>query len=168
MAAVNTTTTTTTSASNNAVADRAATNAARVKSAKANGKTTATSGGAADDDGDEWSDDEDDDVTPSPETTAHLDDLESAGGLWISSQGKLSTSSIPDCQHCGGRRSAEAQILPTLLSYLSELDHTKPEALDWGVLNLYTCERSCDVARHGGVVEEVCWRQEYDVKTGIY
>lgn len=89
-----------------------------------------------------------------------------AATLWISDKGKLADKDIPKCEHCKAPRSIEFQIMPTLLSYL-DLDDTKAESLDWGVLSIYTCNDACDAA-NTSFVEEKLYRQEYDMKTSIF
>lgn len=86
--------------------------------------------------------------------------------LWISDKGKLADKDIPACEHCKGQRSIEFQIMPTLLSYL-DLDDAKADTLDWGVLNVYTCNEACNKANEV-FVEEKLYRQEYDMKTSIF
>lgn len=89
-----------------------------------------------------------------------------AATLWIADKGKLADKDIPACEHCNGARSIEFQIMPTLLSYL-ELDDTKADTLDWGVLSVYTCNDACRKANEA-FVEEKLFRQEYDMKTSIF
>lgn len=48
--------------------------------------------------------------------------------------------------------------MPTLLSFLN-IDHSEKYSLDWGILNIYTCEKSCMLANND-VCEELLWRQE--------
>ncbi|KTW27531.1 uncharacterized protein T551_03030 [Pneumocystis jirovecii RU7] len=77
--------------------------------------------------------------------------------LWISLNGQLNSSEIAECP-CGEKRTIEFQIMPTLLSFLN-IDHSEKYSLDWGILNIYTCEKSCMLANND-VCEELLWRQE--------
>ncbi|KAG4301036.1 hypothetical protein PCK1_002735 [Pneumocystis canis] len=77
--------------------------------------------------------------------------------LWISSKGQLNNSEISECP-CGQKRTIEFQIMPTLLSFLN-IDHSEKYSLDWGILNIYTCEKSCILANNG-ICQELLWRQE--------
>lgn len=64
-------------------------------------------------------------------------------------------STIPPCPHCKGPRKFEFQIMPQLLNSLDvdPLDNNSP---DWGVIVIYSCAASCDVA---GYVDEYVWVQ---------
>lgn len=55
--------------------------------------------------------------------------------LWIASEPK--PEAVPDCEQCGGPRQFEFQVMPQLLTVLKENE------LDFGVLLVYTCKRSC-------------------------
>ncbi|KAG4305223.1 hypothetical protein PORY_001393 [Pneumocystis oryctolagi] len=77
--------------------------------------------------------------------------------LWIGLEGQLDSSKIAECP-CGEKRTIEFQIMPTLLSFLN-IDHSERYSLDWGVLNIYTCEKSCKLA-NSHICEELLWRQE--------
>ena len=48
-------------------------------------------------------------------------------------------SLISNCEYCGGERQFEFQIMPQMLAVIKEL------TLDWGVLCVYTCKKSCNV-----------------------
>ncbi|EPY52691.1 programmed cell death protein [Schizosaccharomyces cryophilus OY26] len=76
--------------------------------------------------------------------------------LWCNKDGI--PTSVPDCS-CGAKRILEVQIVSTLLAEL-EIDHSAEDALDWGVLTIYTCSESCDLANKG-IAEEVCWLQKF-------
>lgn len=88
---------------------------------------------------------------------AELNDTEDSPILWISSQGQLNNSEIAKCP-CGEKRTIEFQIMPTLLSFLN-IDYSEKYSLDWGVLNVYTCEKNCMLANNN-VCQELLWRQE--------
>ncbi|WBW74153.1 SSU-rRNA maturation protein Tsr4-like protein 2 Tsr402 [Schizosaccharomyces osmophilus] len=80
----------------------------------------------------------------------------SAEPLWCNKDGI--PTSVPDCS-CGAKRILEAQIVSTLLTELN-IDHSAEDALDWGVLSIYTCSESCNLANKG-IAEEVCWLQKF-------
>ncbi|XP_045478850.1 programmed cell death protein 2-like [Harmonia axyridis] len=48
---------------------------------------------------------------------------------------------IPNCEHCGGPRQFEFQIMPQMISIINEAN------LDWGILLCFTCIASCDGGR---------------------
>ncbi|CCG83870.1 protein of unknown function [Taphrina deformans PYCC 5710] len=98
--------------------------------------------------------------------TEKLLESSDAATLWISDKGKLADKDVPACEHCKAARSIEFQIMPTLLSYL-DIDDTKADTLDWGVLSVYTCNDACRAA-NDAFVEEKLFRQEYDMKTSIF
>ncbi|BFZ58845.1 hypothetical protein PYCC9005_005910 [Savitreella phatthalungensis] len=134
--------------------------AGRVKAAqKANGTIN-------NEDEDEWSDDDDGESELIEGITGMMDADEARGALWISSAGKLPSSDVPTCPRCKGKRSLECQILPTLLNYLPEVDPLDKYSLDFGLLNIYTCDAACPIGEE--LVEEAVWRQEYDIKTSIF
>jgi pre-rRNA-processing protein TSR4 len=85
--------------------------------------------------------------------------------LWIADAHQLADKDIPACA-CGAARSLEFQVMPTAISFL-EQDETKEGSIDFGVLNIYTCNEACRLA-NAGYAEEVCWRQEYDMRTSIF
>ncbi|EMR11142.1 hypothetical protein PNEG_00738 [Pneumocystis murina B123] len=88
---------------------------------------------------------------------AESNDTEDSPILWISSEGQLNNSEIAKCP-CGEKRTIEFQIMPTLLSFLN-IDYSEKYSLDWGVLNVYTCEKNCMLANNN-VCQELLWRQE--------
>ncbi|XP_017094163.2 programmed cell death protein 2 [Drosophila bipectinata] len=74
--------------------------------------------------------------------------------LWITDTTKTvqdRLESLPNCSACGGARQFEFQIMPQALTLLED------ENLDWGVLAVYTCARSCPIE---GYVEEVLVKQD--------
>ncbi len=84
--------------------------------------------------------------------------------LWIS------TKNIPDqrkdiakCELCGSRRIFEFQIMPQMLHYL-KLDETtdEKESIDFGVIAVYTCEKSCSSDNSSHYKPEFVWRQNID------
>ena len=94
----------------------------------------------------------------------------SRGGdpLWVGSR-RPETSDIPLCKACGAPRAFELQVMPQLINFCQEA--TPPESkvcsqLNFGVLAVYTCSKSCSVASeaHGGAhyVEEVIWHNPVD------
>ena len=60
---------------------------------------------------------------------------------------------IPACKECGGEREFELQVMPQLLNKRLGLD----ASVDWGVLAVYTCKRSCDFGI--GYAREFLFRQ---------
>lgn len=75
--------------------------------------------------------------------------------LWISSSNI--PLQIPKCP-CGSERQFEFQIMPQLLNYLG-IDNVK-ESIDWGILAIYTCIRSCDFGNAYKL--EYLWKQDFD------
>jgi pre-rRNA-processing protein TSR4 len=72
--------------------------------------------------------------------------------LWITVANQINTNrsaepnsndQVPSCEHCGGARVFEFQILPQLLYYLELEDEIQGKSIDWGTLVVYSCERSC-------------------------
>lgn len=61
---------------------------------------------------------------------------------------------IPDCELCGSMRQFEFQIMPQMLNLLKD-DH-----LDWGVLAVYTCSKSCNLPADKGYVAEYIIKQD--------
>ncbi|KAH8371058.1 hypothetical protein KR093_006016 [Drosophila rubida] len=58
---------------------------------------------------------------------------------------------LPSCQHCQGPLQFEFQIMPQMLVLL------KDDNLDWGVIAVYSCARSCQIE---GYVEEHVIKQD--------
>lgn len=74
--------------------------------------------------------------------------------LWIANVEntvKSQLEGLPSCTQCGGPRQFEFQIMPQMLVQLSD------EHLDWGILAVYTCLRSCQIE---GYVEEHVVKQD--------
>lgn len=69
--------------------------------------------------------------------------------LWMIAKGKLESSDIPKCAHCGSERIFELQILPQIIYHLNvqrNLTSGNPEdEVDFGPLFIYTCKNSCNV-----------------------
>ncbi|CAG9772438.1 unnamed protein product [Ceutorhynchus assimilis] len=61
---------------------------------------------------------------------------------------------IPKCKHCGTKRQFEFQIMPQMLSVLKE------NIIDWGVLLIYTCKKSCIGESINEYKEEYVFRQD--------
>ncbi|XP_034249089.1 programmed cell death protein 2 [Thrips palmi] len=76
--------------------------------------------------------------------------------LWLSDDHRPSDADIPPCTHCGSPRVFEFQILPQLLNHLS-LDNVD-QSIDWGILVVYTCERSC--TEGPAYKREFLWKQD--------
>ena len=96
------------------------------------------------------SDDEDED-TPLDSTNCPL---------WVSDEGKPGPADIPLCEYCHSERQCEFQIMPQLLNYL-DIDHSAPDALDFGTLFVYTCSNSCQPSADQIYLSEVIWRQDF-------
>uniref|UniRef100_A0A1A9WP52 Programmed cell death protein 2 C-terminal domain-containing protein n=1 Tax=Glossina brevipalpis TaxID=37001 RepID=A0A1A9WP52_9MUSC len=80
--------------------------------------------------------------------------------LWIADVEKTVAShlkEIPKCEYCGGNRSFEFQIMPQLLHYLND------DSMDWGVIAVYTCSKSCPLPSGVGYVEEFVIKQNVTV-----
>lgn len=73
--------------------------------------------------------------------------------LWISGANQLDAERVPNCELCGGRRAFEFQIMPQMLNHLGE------DALDWGIVNVYTCVGNCKV-EGGAYAREFCYKQD--------
>ncbi|XP_016974744.1 programmed cell death protein 2 [Drosophila rhopaloa] len=74
--------------------------------------------------------------------------------LWIANTAQTvedQLKELPNCTHCGGARQLEFQIMPQTLTLLED------ENLDWGVLAVYTCAKSCAIE---GYVEELLIKQD--------
>lgn len=75
--------------------------------------------------------------------------------LWPTSSGRPSRAEIPNCDHCGGARNFEFQILPQLLYYFSVKNEA--DSLDWATIVVYTCADSCE--GNPSYKEEFAWVQ---------
>mmetsp|Transcript_17857 Transcript_17857/g.24929 ORF Transcript_17857/g.24929 Transcript_17857/m.24929 type:complete len:525 (-) Transcript_17857:57-1631(-) len=64
------------------------------------------------------------------------------GPLWISKMCQADRDSIPKCRGCGREREFEFQVMPQLLNFL-DVDPSEKDAIDWGVIAVYTCPASC-------------------------
>jgi pre-rRNA-processing protein TSR4 len=74
--------------------------------------------------------------------------------LWISGKNKPKLP-IPNFQYCDSKRRFEFQIMPQLLNKIQ-----KPEAsLDWGLLIVYTCAKSCSTHSDVAYKQEFIWKQ---------
>lgn len=77
--------------------------------------------------------------------------------LWISDPEitvKEQLTNVPKCQQCGEERLFEFQIMPQMLNYL------KDSNVDWGVIAVYTCPKSCPLPKEKGYVAEFCIKQD--------
>jgi hypothetical protein len=77
--------------------------------------------------------------------------------LHCAAEGILDAKAFPKCRECNGEMDVECQIMPGLLAQMDS-DVGGKEELDWGVLNVLTCRKSCKSKE--GYVEEFLWRQE--------
>ncbi|XP_017017030.1 programmed cell death protein 2 [Drosophila kikkawai] len=74
--------------------------------------------------------------------------------LWITDTARTVADQLqplPNCKRCGGARQFEFQIMPQTLTLLDD------ENLDWGVLAVYTCAKSCPIE---GYEEELLIKQD--------
>ena len=84
--------------------------------------------------------------------------------LACNSSGILQNKDFPKCRACNGATDVEFQIMPGLLAQMDS-DVGGPQELDWGVLNVLTCQKSCmPDGKDGGFVEEYLWRQEVSLE----
>jgi len=85
--------------------------------------------------------------------------------LACNSEGILQNKDFPKCRACNGATDVEFQIMPGLLAQMDS-DVGGPQELDWGVLNVLTCQKSCmpPDGKDGGFVEEYLWRQEVSLE----
>lgn len=60
---------------------------------------------------------------------------------------------IPNCEYCNSPRQFEFQIMPQMLSVLTEND------LDWGIITVYTCVLSCS--------EDSTYKTEFSFKQDV-
>lgn len=77
--------------------------------------------------------------------------------LWIANiEGttKEQLSNIPKCELCGEQRVFEFQIMPQMLNYLEDRN------IDWGVIAIYTCLKSCCLPLNKGYAKEFCIKQD--------
>ncbi|KAJ3165939.1 Programmed cell death protein 2 [Geranomyces variabilis] len=80
--------------------------------------------------------------------------------LWVSDNGKIAQSDVPQCPHCNGPRVFEFQVMPQLLNVL-EINHYTADALDWGTVAVYSCIANCRPSDERAYVEEFVWRQMF-------
>jgi pre-rRNA-processing protein TSR4 len=80
--------------------------------------------------------------------------------LWVSDQGKPGLKEIPTCEYCNSERQCEFQIMPQVLNYL-DIDHSAPDALDFGSLFVYTCPNNCQPSPQQSYMNEFVWRQDF-------
>ena len=99
--------------------------------------------------------------------------------LWAGTRAKPPPGFPPQCELCGARRTFEFQLMPQLLCAIEAAEDerrpdlspsppavdalraasaTDEDALDWGVVGVFTCSASCRVDACGYAVESV-WHQ---------
>ena len=81
----------------------------------------------------------------------------SGGVLNCAVDGALVPSEYPKCNACDGETDVEFQIMPGLLAQMDS-DIGGKEELDWGVLSILTCKKSCQ--NKDGFVQEHLWKQD--------
>lgn len=77
--------------------------------------------------------------------------------LWIADKEKTVQAlieNVPPCNICGSQRQYEFQIMPQMLNYL------KDPNVDWGVLAIYTCPKSCPLTEEKNYNEEFVIKQD--------
>lgn len=76
--------------------------------------------------------------------------------LWIADNEVTGVKNIkiPLCEICNSPREFEFQIMPQMLLHLND------ENLDWGVLAVYTCPKSCELPQDMGYVREFLIKQD--------
>eukprot|EP00897_Mesotaenium_endlicherianum_P005614 jgi/Mesen1/5080/ME000252S04195 len=86
--------------------------------------------------------------------------------MWARLDGQPAEGQVSPCVCCGSPRVFEFQVLPQLLYFLRVETAVESDSLDFGVLAVYTCERSCDPttittsgASASAYVEEFVWTQ---------
>ncbi|KAG6412564.1 hypothetical protein SASPL_125246 [Salvia splendens] len=94
-------------------------------------------------------------ISSAPEQVLRYSSSSQAKPLWPISSGRPSKPDIPRCNHCGGTRAFEFQVLPQILYFFHVKDGE--DSLDWATIAVYTCEASCE----GGASykEEFAWVQ---------
>ncbi|KAG6385753.1 hypothetical protein SASPL_154634 [Salvia splendens] len=94
-------------------------------------------------------------ISSAPEQVLRYSSSSQANPLWPVSSGRPSRADIPRCNHCGGTRAFEFQVLPQILYFFHVEDNR--DSLDWATIAVYTCEASCE----GGASykEEFAWVQ---------
>ncbi|KAI3657522.1 hypothetical protein MP638_001215 [Amoeboaphelidium occidentale] len=82
--------------------------------------------------------------------------------LWVADQGKLTREDVPNCELCGSQRTLEMQIMPQMLNYL-DIDHVNPNAIDFGTLLIYSCDKNCSEFLNDGRswTSEFIYRQDF-------
>ena len=79
--------------------------------------------------------------------------------LWMCDEAVPGPADVPACAECGGQREFEFQVMPQLLNLLG-LDGGRGAAdasVDWGVLAVFTCKKSCGIG--DGYAKEFLFRQ---------
>ncbi|XP_011191300.2 programmed cell death protein 2 [Zeugodacus cucurbitae] len=76
--------------------------------------------------------------------------------LWIANVEQTfgQNPEIPNCELCDSVRRFEFQVMPQMLNLLKD-DH-----LDWGVLAVYACSKSCNIPADKGYVAEYVVKQD--------
>ncbi|XP_047976260.1 programmed cell death protein 2-like isoform X1 [Salvia hispanica] len=94
-------------------------------------------------------------ISSAPEQVLRYSSSSQAKPLWPVSSGRPSRADIPRCNHCGGTRAFEFQVLPQILYFFHVEDDR--DSIDWATIAVYTCEASCE----GGASykEEFAWVQ---------
>ena len=115
-----------------------------------------------------------------PEQALRYNRAPASEPLWAGKQGRPPADSPPHCARCGAPRSFEFQLMPQMLCAIEAAspDPSEPvaameagasadaaalaDALDWGVVAVYTCSATCatDAQPDGcAYADEWCWHQ---------
>ncbi|XP_070764137.1 programmed cell death protein 2-like [Enoplosus armatus] len=79
--------------------------------------------------------------------------------LFISEPPSNMAQVVSACGSCGGSRTFELQLMPSLVSVLQKKDAGAGSELEFGTVLVYTCTNSCWTAGSGSAVEEFCFVQ---------
>jgi pre-rRNA-processing protein TSR4 len=78
--------------------------------------------------------------------------------LWICDKLVPDVKTVPKCSACGSKRIFEFQINSQILNLYQEL-----ALYDWGVIAVYTCEKSCDIGENYALEYNLLQMQADDV-----
>merc|ERR1712050_813916 len=82
---------------------------------------------------------------------------DNARPLWPSLMHIPINENIPNCPNCGAKRYFEFQVLPRIINFL-EQNTEEPESVDWDMIAIYTCPKSC-ISSKKEFEEEFVWIQ---------
>ena len=64
---------------------------------------------------------------------------------------------VPVCDNCGGKRLFEFQVMPQMLHILKQ----GVKDLDWGILAVFSCEKSCGDGNNEYFEEFIHYQSSY-------